>query len=458
MNKWIYHGCLVLLAAVLLLVSSGRVRAEWKAGVAKQKITPAHSMWLAGYGHRTHPSTGVLNDLHAGCLVLEDDHGSRVAFVTLDLVGISPDVADPIFADLEKQYGLPRSRVVLACSHTHSGPVVGHNLRTLHYDLLSADQQQWVDKYAESLKPAIVSLVGSAVKSLAPCAVSYGQGSASFAANRRNNKEPEVPRLRESGLLVGPSDHDVPVLKVTDPLGKLRCVLFGYACHATGLDGYEWSSDYPGFAQSELEAAHPGATALFVAGCGADQNPLPRRKVELAKQYGRDLAAAVDAVLAKDLRPIRGPIQVGSTQVELELASTPDRATLEQQARSDDRYTAARARLYLDGLAAGKSIPNTYSYPIRVWKLGDEYTFVSLAGEVVVEYAIKIKQDLGRERTFVSGYGNDVMAYIPSRRVLFEGGYEGGGAMVYYSLPSPWAHTIEGRILTGYRAALSDSK
>jgi hypothetical protein len=315
-----------------------------------------------------------------------------------------------------------------------------------------------VDEYAEFLKPAVVSLVGRAVESLASCTVSDGQGTASFAANRRNNKEPEVPRLRETGALVGPSDHDVPVLKVVDSQGKLRCVLFGYACHATVLDGYDWSSDYPGFAQSDLEAAHPGATALFVAGCGADQNPLPRRKVELAKQYGRDLAGAVDAVLAKDLRPLTGPIKVGYTQVELDLASTPDRATLDQEAQSGDRYAAARARLYLDGLAAGKSIPKTYSYPIRVWKLGNEFTFVSLAGEVVVEYAIKIKQDLGRERAFVSGYGNDVMAYIPSRRVLFEGGYEGAAAMVYYALPSPWAPNVEGRILTGYREALSHAK
>src|SRR3954467_10064888 len=160
----------LLLMTLLLAVSTNPVLAEWKAGVAKQKITPGQSMWMAGYGSRTHPSTGLLNDLHAGCLVLEDDHGSRGAFVPLDLVGISPDVADPIFAELEKQYGLPRSRVVLACSHTHSGPVVGRNLRTLHYDLLSTDQQRLVDAYADFLKPAVISLVGRAVESLAPCA------------------------------------------------------------------------------------------------------------------------------------------------------------------------------------------------------------------------------------------------------------------------------------------------
>ena len=68
---------------------------------------------------------------------------------------------------------------------------------------------------------------------------------------------------------------------------------FGYACHPTVLDGYEWSGDYPGFAQIELEKSYPGTVAMFFQGTGADMNPLPRRTVPLAQQYGEELAAAV---------------------------------------------------------------------------------------------------------------------------------------------------------------------
>lgn len=427
----------------------------WKAGTAAQKITPERPMWMAGYGSRDHPATGFLNDLWAKALVLEDAKGTRVAVITLDLVGIAPDLADPVTAELESKYSLPRANVAICCSHTHSGPVVGINLRTLHRDQIDDEQKRLSEAYAAKLKTTLVELVGRAIAALAPSELSYGQGTATFAANRRNNKESDVERLRAEGKLVGPFDHDVPVLKITDAAGKLTAVLFGYACHATVLSGYDWSSDYPGFAQSALEEKHPGATALFFAGCGADQNPLPRRKVELAREYGERLAAAVDKMLAEKLKPVAPRLEVAWTQVPLELAHVPSREEVEADAKSKDRYVAARAKLYLEWLDAGKSIPAEYSYPIQVWRLGDELAFIALGGEVVVDYAIALKSEYGGKRTWVAGYANDVMAYIPSRRVLAEGGYEGGGAMVYYSLPSPWAPTVEARIIDGVRGLMN---
>jgi hypothetical protein len=419
----------------------------WKAGTAAQKITPERPMWMAGYGSRDHAATGFLNDLWAKVLVLEDAKGTRAAVITLDLVGIAPDVADPVCAQLEAKYGLPRANVAICCSHTHSGPVVGINLRTLHRDQIDEEQKRLSEEYAAKLKTTLVELVGRALAALAPGELAYGTGTATFAANRRNNKEPDVPKLRAEGKLAGPFDHDVPVLKITDAAGKLTAVLFGYACHATVLAGYEWSSDYPGFAQSALEEKHPGAAALFFAGCGADQNPLPRREVALARRYGEQLAAAVDNVLEQTLKPLEAKIEVAFTPVPLDFAHVPSREEVEADGKSADRYVSARAKLYLEWLDAGKPIPASYSYPIQVWRLGGELAFVTLGGEVVVDYALRLKEQHGHERTWVAGYANDVMAYIPSRRVLVEGGYEGGGAMVYYSLPSPWAPTVEERII-----------
>ena len=108
---------------------------------------------------------------------------------------------------------------------------------------------------------------------------------------------------------------------------------------------------------------------------------------------------------------------------------------------------ANRAKQYLKQLDAGGQIPTTYPYPVQVWRLGDDLDWILLGGEVVVDYALRIKRNLGPSRTWVSAYCNDVMAYIPSRRVLTEGGYEGGGAMLYYGLPSPWDAKVEETIV-----------
>ncbi len=439
-----------MLVAIFLMIGAlagNATAAGWRAGAAREKLTPGQSMWMAGYGSRNHPATGCLNDLWAKALVLEDAGGKRAAIITLDLVGIGPDTADPILASLEKKYNLPRANVAICCSHTHSGPVVGKNLRSLHYDLIDAEQQKLVDRYAAEFIDKVVALVGRAVDGLAPSELAYAAGTATFAANRRNNAEAEVPKLREAGQLKGPFDHDVPVLKVTGADGKLVAVLFGYACHATVLSDYDWSSDYPGFAQEAIEREHPECTALFFAGCGADQNPIPRRQIELAKKYGAELARGVEVVLAGAMKPLSAKLETKLTTVPLELAHVPTRDEVEQDAKSHDKYVAARAKHYLAELNAGRSIPATYSYPIEVWQLGDELTFVALGGEVVVDYALRLKTSHGEKTTWVAGYSNDVMAYIPSRRVLTEGGYEGGGAMVYYSLPSPWSPTVEESIV-----------
>src|SRR5207248_3060216 len=110
--------------------------------------------------------------------------------------------------------------------------------------------------------------------------LAWGTGTCDFAVSRRNNKEVDVPRLRQQLALKGPDDHDVPVLRASRADGSLAAVVLGYACHCTVLDFYKFCGDYAGFAQIELETRYPGAQAMFVAGCGADQNPLPRRRLE----------------------------------------------------------------------------------------------------------------------------------------------------------------------------------
>ncbi len=430
---------------LILLVPWPAGAADWKAGAARIKITPARPMWMSGYAVRDRAAAGTSIDLWAKALVLEDPHGERAALVTLDLVGIDRDFSTAVCAALGEKYKLERRQIALCSSHTHSGPIVGRTLMTMYF--LDEVQRQLIAVYTAELKTQLVSLVGQALAELGPARVAWGNGHSTIAVNRRTNVEADVPRLREQGLLKGPVDYDVPVLSVRRPDGKLAAIVFGYACHATVLPFFEWSGDYPGFAQLELEKLHPGAVSLFFAGCGGDQNPLPRKSVDLAREYGRSLAESVDAVLAGTMTPVDGPLETHYSEVSLALDKLPTRDDLDKEAQSSNKYAAQRGRLLLEQIDSGKPLSQTYPYPVQIWSLGRALPWVLLGGEVVVDYSLRLKRELGPERIWVAAYTNDVMAYIPSLRVLKEGGYEGGGAMVYYGLPTVWSREVEETIV-----------
>lgn len=451
---WLVIG---MLLAQFCLCGIGRSEDPlWRAGAAKIDITPDQPMWMAGYGKRDRPASGELSRLWAKALVIEDAAANRGLLITLDLVGIDRKLSAAICSQLADRLHLERKQIAIATSHTHSGPVVGRNLAPLHYLLVDSQQQALIDAYAAQLQRSIVSVAESAVQKLAPAQLSWGSGRSTFATNRRNNPSQTVVRRRADGQLNGPYDHDVPVLAVRDSAGALKAVLFGYACHATVLDSYDWSGDYPGVAQRELEADHPDCVALFFAGCGADQNPLPRRTVALVEHYGQRLATAVNEVLLTlEMSPVRGELKTSYQEIELPLDTLPTLEQISSDAKSGDKYVRARAQMLKEQLASGGSLSATYPYPIGGWHLGDEVQLVFLGGEVVVDYALRLKSELTGVRTWVAGYANDVMAYIPSRRVLREGGYEGGGAMVYYGLPTVWSPEVEEAIIGAAKRSLA---
>lgn len=425
-------------------VSQASKETAWMVGVGREKITPAEPMWMAGYASRNEPFQDVLTDLWVKALLLEDATGRKALLVTLDLVGIERTLSQEICDKLQNRFGLERAQISIATSHTHSGPVVGKNLRPIHFYQLTQQHQTKVLDYSDWLQDQILKAAQQAFDNRQPGRLSWGSGSASFATNRRNNPEPEVPARRASGSLVGPVDHSVPVLLFQDAADRPLAIVFGYACHATVLSGYRITGDYPGYAQMEIESRFPGCIALFWAGCGADQNPLPRRTEELAEHYGRSLGVAVEAVIkTHQLRPISGDLHCQYQEIPLKFAELPDRTEWQKRADSSDKYDAMRAQLLLQEMGDSGTLSPTYPYPVQTWKLGEEVEWIHLGGEVVVDYAARLKSERRSERTWVAAYANDVMAYIPSRRVLREGGYEGATAMVYYGLPSPWAESVE---------------
>ncbi len=451
----------LVLVICFLLASSHQLPAQaqsdqapaagWYAGLAKIDITPEQPMPMAGYGARgAKHAEGQTTPLWAKAMVIRDATNREGVIITLDLVGIDRSLAQQLCKQLNDQWGYTRSQVLISTSHTHSGPVVGKNLRTLHYDLLEDADRKLVDAYEQTLLNKVIQCVAQAHERLQPVELAWTSGFETFAVNRRNNKEPEVPAKRVAGTLVGPVDHSVPVLAVRHEQ-KLVGVLFGYACHATTLGGQRWSGDYPGHAQQYLETAYPDSVAMFWAGCGADQNPIPRRDEPLAVVYGERLGKAVQLALDGVMKPLTASLHTDYQEVDVPFAELPNQAILTEQAQSQDRYAKARAQMLLERLQQAP-LDKTYPYPISVWQIGD-VQWIALGGEVVVDYSIRLKRERAAatmrlpESIWVMGYAHDVMAYIPSVRVLNEGGYEGGGAMVYYGQPTIWGSAIEELII-----------
>jgi neutral ceramidase len=414
----------------------------WRAGVATVDITPRRPMWMAGFAARTSASQGVALPLQAKALALEDGHGRHVVLVTLDLLGITTGVGVRIAAVAQRRYGLAREQLLLNSSHTHCGPVIDEML-PVAYDLTEA---QWRDvrAYTREMEGKVVDVIGKALRHLHPVRLRVAEGRATFAANRRVQFTP-----------LGPVDHRVPVLRVDGERGPLA-IVFGYACHNTTLraDFVRFHGDYAGVAQAELERRHPGATALFVAGCGGDINPDPRGTLDHVNRYGAALADAVDQAVEGDL--VEGPLRAAYRMVDLPFAPPPDRAGLTARLQNPDPYVRRHARLMLERLDRDGRLPAAQHEPVQVWRLGSGLTLVALGGEVVVDYALRLARDYPRERVWAAAYSNDVFGYVPSLRVLEEGGYEGGGAMIYYGRPGPFDRTVEERIHATVRALMEE--
>jgi hypothetical protein len=438
------------LTRCLLLVAALLPAADYQAGVARAVITPEKPIYLSGYANRNRPSEGVVHDLWAKALAIEDNRRGRAVVVTTDIIGYPRWLSDLIGARVEKEYGLDRSRLVLNASHTHTGPMMHRNLEIMFE--LKPDERQVVEEYSRKLADQVVQLVGAALKDLAPANLSFGNGKGSFAINRRQASERGVRLGVNPG---GPSDHDVPVLKVSSPDGKLRAVLFGYACHNTTLGGdfYQISGDYAGHAQIDIEKAHPGAAAMFLMLCGADQNPNPRGKPDLPPQHGAALAAEVNRVLGGRLPRVRGRLRAAYQLLDLNFAPH-SRETFEPRLTETNVWRVRHAKAMLQLFDERRPIRRYTGYPVQAVSFGRDLVLLAVGGEVVVDYVLRVKKEYGDRGIIVAGYSNDVMSYIPSLRVLKEGGYEVDGSMIYYGQPGPYAEDVEETIFSAIRRVL----
>jgi len=435
------------LAAALLLgnlaTGTNETKAEqtdWHVGLARAKITPTQPIRMAGYASRDKPSEGVLADLFAKAMAIEDGRGNRAVLLTADVIGFRAKVADYICERIMAATSLKRSQILLAPSHTHTGPVIGIDGATA-YGLQGQDAQR-VHEYCDMLTDKLLAVTMKALSDLQPAKISWGLGVTDIVMNRREFTERGV-RLGFNPR--GYVDRSVPVLRVDDAEGKCRLLLFGCACHNTTLTGqhYRISGDYAGFAQEHIEAELPGVQAMFLIGCAGSANPYPRGTVEAAKENGNRLGAEVCRVASRKLQSVGGPLQIGWKPMVLPLEPVPPREELQAMVEGPS-YLAYNARQMLTALDKGDSLASEFTTPLAIWQFGKDLTLVALPGEVVNGYVPLLEKALGPRKLWISAYANDCFGYLPTAQVLAEGGYE---TRCLYSQPGFFPPEVEGVVV-----------
>lgn len=423
------------LLLLVLVTAPETTRADWMAGAASVDITPDYPVRLSGYGSRREPHQGVAQRIHAKALALGSDDAGPAVVVTVDNCGVPDFMRAEVLRRLAADTRVRDERFAICSSHTHCAPMIEGVLPNLFSMDIPAGHLPAIKRYTRELTDHIEKVARAALADRKPARLAWGVGKVGFAANRR-------------AFPLKPVDHDLPVLRVTGEDGRVRAILTSYACHCTTIGIEQIHGDWAGCAQEALQREFPGAIALTAIGCGADQNPNPRRTMELVKKYGEDLGAEASRLVRGELKPLSGTLECRTKRIELAYDTLPTRAEWEQLAASSAANLSYHAKKNLARLDRGEALPTRLPYLVQRWSFGDGLAMVFLPGEITVDYSLRIKRDFDGSRLWVNGYSNDVPCYIPSRRVLEEGGYEGATAMVYYDRPTKFAPDVEERIMS----------
>ena len=429
-RKLLYAFTMVQASFVCLTGVATAVDSEWRIGLANVCITPEKPVWLYGYAgkDRFRPFEGVLDDIYARAMAIRSEGGEPAVLITADLCVLREPEETALCKVIMRKTSLTRRQILLNWSHTHSGPMIGTSDLN-RYPVPEGDLNE-IKSYTEVLWNKLANVAAAALADMKPVGLSWGVGRADFVKNRRLFAQDG----RYRGM--GPNadryvDSKVPVLRIDDADGRLRGVVFGCACHAVtlGNKNNRLSGDYPSFARQYIERQYTGVQTLFVQGCGADANPDPRAtddQVQVVRRQGHALGAEVCRVMAGDLRPIRGPLRTEFARVDLPMKPVPPREELEQLAKGPF-WKSHNARRILQAQESGEPIPTHYRAPLALWQFGDDLTLVAISGEVVADYVPLAAKATGVDRLWVAGYSNQVYGYLPSAKVVSEGGYESLG-------------------------------
>jgi hypothetical protein len=435
--------CFAIAAAMFSSPATGNDWTDdsvYSVGVSKVDITPNYPIRLNGFGARRDESEGITHRIWAKAIAIGTEAEQPAILITVDSTGLPMSMVDEVAARLHAKAGIARERLIVTFTHTHTAPKITGVCDTVFSTPIPADHQARIDRYTKELTDALETVALEALKHRQPARLSWRTGEVGFAKNRRTPS--------------GPVDHSLPMLVVKSADDDVnRAIYLSYACHCVTLSDNKISGDWAGFAQSAIERNHLDAVALVSIGCGSDADPdsgVTGGNVAVAAEQGGQIAAEVERVLSEPLKPISGSVATTFSRIDLPLNPVPSRSELEQLATLENS-SGYNAKFQLSKLDRGESLLSAVNYPIQTLSFGDSLCMVFLGSEVCVDYAIRLRQELDAPRVWIHGYSNDLSCYVPSERLLREGGYGGGAEIVYFALPNTLQTGLEDKIIAEVR-------
>jgi hypothetical protein len=380
-------------------------------------------------------SQGVALKIWVKALAIQEPGGKPSVIITVDNCGIPQSFWSEFSRRMSESRHIPVERLALCSSHTHSAPCLSGALPNMFASPIPDAEQATIDRYTRELMKKTVQVASQALDAMQPARLGWSEGEVDFSKNRRTPG--------------GPVFHRMPLLAAQTEDGKWIALLVNYACHCTTLTGESnvIHGDWAGVAQELMEKAHPGAVAMVAIGCGADSNPLPRSSMALVQKYGGEIADEVESLLQKkEFTNLEAPLVCEAKTISLFYQPLPTLEEWRERAKQPGivGYHASRNVARLE---EGQQIPINFLYDIHVWKFGNDLAMVFLPGEVVVDYVLRLRSELDAKRLWVNAYSNYVPCYIPSKRVLAEGGYEAETSLWYYDRPARLRTDTEDQII-----------
>jgi len=444
-----------------------------KFAVLKEKITPHIPVFQCGFSARTHKSEGVHDDPYASVVLLCAN--KTVAIIAFDLVGGDRSFANSIKKAIYEKFKLSEDQIILNFSHTHSvvaitgdDPIARHrrysiNMEKQSWDLDEKDIDLTEDiKYYNIVKSKILNMLEYGLNNMIEGNAYVIKGKSKFGVSRRYPSDEGAlwrPYFNEDAM-----DPDLYLIKLEDKAGRVRGILYNYACHPTAMcySNYMISADFPGVVRKYLEEAFPDSVAVFLQGCGADIKPVCSADKEGFKHCTFDELEEAGAAFAKEIQALlekpEGSCGVdGWRKIDMDIKFLSSEVKLysefwsekKWQAIADDPnepgYRKAAAKRMAAMIKEG-DVKNYIPYYISYLRLDDKTAIVALENEVVSDIGKDIKKVFRDKNVIVLGYSNSVKCYIPTQKVIAGGGYE-SQSFISAGLPGQFVDEVEDIIL-----------